>query len=85
MFIEFNEFRVPLENIELSGEVRIEMNTVPFDKIEIYKPSKEVGFIGQRMTCLFETDQEKMKLQLYDVQVDEGRQIEIKADKKSKN
>jgi hypothetical protein len=67
MFMEFDEFKVPLENIELSGEVRIEMNTVAFDKVEIYKPSKEAGFIGQRITCLFETDQEKMKFQLYDV------------------
>jgi Restriction endonuclease len=85
MFMEFDEFKVPLENVELSGEARIEMNTVPFDKVEIYKPSKEAGFIGQRMTCLFETDQEKMKFQLYDVQVEEGRQIAIKADKESKN
>ena len=85
MFIEFDKFKVPLENIEFSGEARIEMNTVPFDKIEIYKHSKEAGFIGQRMTCLFETDQEKMKFQFYDVQVEEGRQIAIKADKESKN
>ncbi|NJO77663.1 MAG: hypothetical protein HC827_03495 [Cyanobacteria bacterium RM1_2_2] len=85
MFIEFDNFKVPLENIEFSGEARIEMNTVPFDKIEIYKYSKEAGFIGQRMTCLFETDQEKMKFQFYDVQVEEGRQIAIKADKESKN
>ncbi len=85
MFMEFGEFKVPLENIELSGEARIEMNTVPFDKVEIYKSSKEAGFIGQRMTCLFETDQEIMKFQLYDVQVEEGRQIAIKADKESKS
>jgi hypothetical protein len=85
MFIEFDNFKVPLENIEFSGEARIEMNTVPFDKIEIYKHSKEAGFIGQRMTCLFETDQEKMKFQFYDVQVEDGRQITIKTDKESKN
>ncbi|WP_434684949.1 restriction endonuclease [Pseudanabaena minima] len=85
MFIEFDNFKVPLENIEFSGEARIEMNTVPFDKIEIYKHSKEEGFIGQRMTCLFETDQEKMKFQFYDVQVEDGRQIAIKTDKESKN
>ncbi|PZV06915.1 MAG: hypothetical protein DCF22_22900 [Leptolyngbya sp.] len=85
MFMEFGNFKVPLENIEFSGEARIEMNTVPFDKIEIYNYSKEQGFIGQRMTCLFETDQEKMKFQFYDVQVEEGRQIAIKADKELKN
>jgi Restriction endonuclease len=85
MFMEFDKFKVPLENVEFSGEARIEMNTVPFDKVEIYKPIKEAGFIGQRMTCLFETDQEKMKFQFYDVQVEEGRQIAIKADKESKN
>ena len=85
MFMEFGEFKVPLENIEFSGEVRIEMNSVPFDKIEIYKHSKELGFIGQRITCLFETDQEKMKFQFYDVRVDEGYQISVKADAETKN
>jgi len=85
MFMEFGEFKVPLENIELSGEARIEMNSVPFDKIEIYKHRKELGFIGQRMTCLFETDQQKMKFQFYDVQVDEGYQISVKADTEAKN
>jgi hypothetical protein len=84
MFMEFGEFKVPLENIEFSGEARIEMNTVPFDKVEIYRRSKEQGFIGQRITCLFETDQEQMKFQFYDVGVEEGRQIAIQADRESK-
>ncbi len=79
MYMEFGEFKVPLENIEFSGEVRIEMSTAPFDKIEIYRRSKETGFIGQRITCLFEADREKMEFQFYDVQVDERRQIAVKA------
>jgi hypothetical protein len=84
MFMEFGEFKVPLENIEFFGEVRVEMNTVPFDKVEIYRHSEEQGFIGQRMTCLFETDQEQMKFQFYDVAVEEGRQIAVQADRESK-
>jgi len=84
MFMEFGEFKVPLENIEFSGEARIEMNTVPFDKVEIYRHSKEQGFIGQRVTCLFETDREQMNVQFYDVEVEEGRQIVIQVDRESK-
>ena len=61
------------------------MNTVPFNKTEIYKQNKEQSFIAQRVICLFETEQEKMKFQFYDVQVEEGRQIAIKADKEQKN
>jgi Restriction endonuclease len=85
MFIEFRDFKIPLENIELSGVARIQMQTVPFDQTKIYRGDDEQDFIGQRMTCSFETDKENMKFQFYDVAVEEGRQIAIKADKEPKN
>ena len=85
MFMEFSNFRVPLENIELSGVVEIEMNTVPFEQTKVYRRNDNQTLVGQRVTCLFETDKEIMKFHFYDVEVEEGRQIAIKADKEPKS
>ena len=82
--MEFDNFRTPLESIEFFGEVRIEMNTIPLNKAEIYKQNRGQEMIGQRVICLFDTEQEKMKFQFYDVQLEGVRQISIKMDKSQK-
>jgi hypothetical protein len=85
MFMEFDNFKVPLESIEFFGEVRIEMNTVPFDETKVYKQNGKQGFIGQRIICSLAFNRENIKFYLYDVEVEDGRQIAMKMNNEPKS